>query len=86
MWASSSARSVWRSRSARAGWAAVYRAERVDGAFTQRVAVKLIDAALRSPDVSRRFRAERQILAALQHPHIVTSSTADSSRTAVRIS
>jgi serine/threonine-protein kinase len=54
------------------GMGAVYRAERVDGAFTQRVAVKLIDAALRSPDVSRRFRAERQILAALQHPHIVT--------------
>jgi serine/threonine-protein kinase len=54
------------------GMGAVYRAERVDGAFTQRVAVKLIDAALRSPDVARRFRAERQILAALQHPHIVT--------------
>jgi serine/threonine-protein kinase len=54
------------------GMGAVYRAERDDGAFTQRVAVKLIDAALRSPEVSRRFRAERQILAALQHPHIVT--------------
>ena len=50
----------------------VYRAERVDGAFTQRVAVKLIDAPLRSPDTLRRFRAERQILATLNHPHIVT--------------
>jgi serine/threonine-protein kinase len=59
-------------RIGKGGMGAVYRAERVDGAFTQRVAVKLIDAALRSPDVSRRFRAERQILAALQHPHIVT--------------
>jgi serine/threonine-protein kinase len=54
------------------GMGAVYRAERDDGAFTQHVAVKLIDAALRSPEVSRRFRAERQILAALQHPNIVT--------------
>jgi non-specific serine/threonine protein kinase/serine/threonine-protein kinase len=54
------------------GTGVVYRAERVDGAFTQRVAVKLIDAPLRSPDALRRFRAERQILATLNHPNIVT--------------
>jgi serine/threonine protein kinase len=50
----------------------VYRAERVDGEFTQRVAVKLIDLPLRNPDALRRFRAERQILATLNHPNIVT--------------
>ena len=57
---------------AEGGMGVVYRAERVDGDFTQRVAVKLIDAPLRSPDTLRRFRAERQILATLNHPHIVT--------------
>ena len=50
----------------------VYRAERGDGEFTQRVAVKLIDRPLRNDDTLRRFRAERQILATLNHPNIVT--------------
>lgn len=50
----------------------VYRAERVEGDFTQRVAVKVIDAPLASGEVLRRFRAERQILATLQHANIVT--------------
>jgi non-specific serine/threonine protein kinase/serine/threonine-protein kinase len=54
------------------GMGVVYRAERVDGEFTQRVAVKLIDLPLRNPDALRRFRAERQILATLHHPNIVT--------------
>lgn len=54
------------------GMGVVYRAERVDGEFTQRVAIKLIDSPLRNPDTMRRFRAERQILATLHHPHIVT--------------
>lgn len=54
------------------GMAVVYGAERVDGEFTQRVAVKLIDLPLRNADALRRFRAERQILATLNHPNIVT--------------
>jgi serine/threonine protein kinase len=54
------------------GMGVVYRAERVDGEFTQLVAVKLIDLPLRNPDALRRFRAERQILATLNHPNIVT--------------
>jgi serine/threonine protein kinase len=66
------------------GMGAVYRAERVDGAFTQRVAVKLIDAALRSPDGASvpndRFSPRFNTLTSSH------SSTADSSRTAVRIS
>src|SRR5262245_39811997 len=54
------------------GMGAVYRAERADGAFEQQVAVKLMTASIHHPDAARRFRAERQILASLRHPHIVT--------------
>lgn len=49
----------------------VCRAERVDGDFTQQAAVKLIASRLHSADTLRRFKAERQILASLQHPGIV---------------
>ena len=58
-------------RIATGGMGAVYRAERAGGDFTQQVAVKLIAAPMGDPDTARRFRAERQILAALHHPHIV---------------
>jgi non-specific serine/threonine protein kinase/serine/threonine-protein kinase len=54
------------------GMSAVYRGERVDSAFRQQVAVKLIAVARGDPAADRRFRAERQILASLRHPHIVT--------------
>jgi non-specific serine/threonine protein kinase/serine/threonine-protein kinase len=54
------------------GMGDVYRAERVEGEFTQQVAVKLIHARLQGAETIRRFRAERQILASLQHPNIVT--------------
>jgi serine/threonine protein kinase len=50
----------------------VYRAERSDGTFDQHVAVKIARLTLTEPEAVRRFRAERQILAFLQHPHIVT--------------
>jgi serine/threonine protein kinase len=50
----------------------VYLAERVDGEFSQRVAVKIIDMPLRSAEVLQRFRAERQILATFAHPNIVS--------------
>jgi non-specific serine/threonine protein kinase/serine/threonine-protein kinase len=58
-------------RIATGGMGAVYRAERAGGDFAQQVAVKLIAAPMGDPDTARRFRAERQILAALHHPHIV---------------
>ncbi|MGH9888326.1 MAG: protein kinase, partial [bacterium] len=54
------------------GMGVVYRAERADGAFEQRVAVKVISAPIAHEDVRRRFLAERQILASLHHPHIVS--------------
>jgi non-specific serine/threonine protein kinase/serine/threonine-protein kinase len=59
-------------RIAHGGMGDVYRAERVEGEFTQQVAIKLIAGRLQGADTVRRFRDERQILASLQHPHIVT--------------
>ena len=55
---------------ARGGMGAVYLAERSDGQFEQRVALKLIRPGLSSLEIHRRFRAERQILARLAHPNI----------------
>src|SRR5690606_15937215 len=45
------------------GMGAVYVAERADGQFDQRVAVKLVPPHLATPELLRRFRSERQILA-----------------------
>ncbi len=50
------------------GMGTVYLAER-DGDFHQRVAIKVVRGLL-GADGLRRFRAERQILASLQHPSI----------------
>ncbi|MEO7457104.1 MAG: serine/threonine-protein kinase [Gemmatimonadaceae bacterium] len=52
------------------GMSRVYRAERDDGAFVQQVAVKLLRSNLDSDADQHRFRAERQILATLNHPNI----------------
>ena len=54
----------------RGGMGAVYLAERVDGAFSRQVAVKLIKRGMDTDLVVRRFRNERQILATLNHPNI----------------
>jgi eukaryotic-like serine/threonine-protein kinase len=54
----------------RGGMGAVYLAARADGQYQQRVALKLIARDFGPEEVVRRFRAERQILAALNHPHI----------------
>jgi tetratricopeptide (TPR) repeat protein/tRNA A-37 threonylcarbamoyl transferase component Bud32 len=52
------------------GTARVYLAERDDGQFTQRVALKLLRPGHDSEIDQGRFRAERQILASLSHPNI----------------
>ena len=52
------------------GMGVVYRAERADGAFERAVAVKLLQRRLHTGDAAARFRAERQVLASLDHPHI----------------
>jgi len=54
----------------RGGMGAVYLAERTDGEFRQRVAVKLIKRGMDSDYIIRRFRHERQILASFEHPYI----------------
>lgn len=54
----------------RGGMGAVYLAERVDGQFEQKVALKLIDLPLATDLFRNRFRLERQILAGLSHPYI----------------
>jgi len=54
----------------RGGMGAVYLAERADGKFQQRVAVKLLQAGLASASMVARFKDECQILASLEHPNI----------------
>jgi serine/threonine protein kinase/TolB-like protein len=54
----------------RGGMGCVYLAERADGAFEHRVALKLIKRGMDTDQVLARFRAERQILASLDHPNI----------------
>ena len=53
---------------ARGGMAAVYDARRADDQFEQRVAIKIMDLRLSDPALVAQFRAERQILAGLEHP------------------
>jgi tetratricopeptide (TPR) repeat protein len=52
------------------GMGAVYLAERADGQFEQRVAIKLVRRGILDDELRRRFLRERQILARLQHPSI----------------
>src|SRR5438270_7055591 len=54
----------------RGGMGAVYLGLRADDAFRQEVAIKLLRPELASPELVRRFRAERQTLANLSHPNI----------------
>ncbi len=52
------------------GMGAVYLAVRADESFEKQVAVKLIRRGLGADFIVRRFVAERQILARLEHPNI----------------
>ena len=54
----------------RGGMGTVYLAERAAAGFEQRVALKVIKRGMDSDEVLRRFIAERQILAQLNHPNI----------------
>lgn len=53
----------------RGGMGVVYDAERDDGQFRRRVAIKIIHGS-DDPELQQRVLGERQILAALDHPHI----------------
>ena len=54
----------------RGGMGAVFLAERADGEFEQRVALKVVRRGFADPDLARRFRRERQILATLSHENV----------------
>jgi serine/threonine protein kinase/Tfp pilus assembly protein PilF len=54
----------------RGGMGTVYLAARDDGQFDRQVALKLLHPGTSDPDDLQRFRAERQILARLEHPAI----------------
>jgi serine/threonine-protein kinase len=54
----------------RGGMARVFLAERADGQFEHQVALKLLRPGLDAEIDRERFRAERQILATLNHPNI----------------
>ncbi len=54
----------------RGGMGAVYRARRADGTFDKTVALKLVRRGLDTDEVLARFRRERQVLAALDHPAV----------------
>jgi serine/threonine-protein kinase len=55
---------------ARGGMGTVYLAERADAAYQARVAIKFARGVVAGHEVVRRFLAERQILADLEHPRI----------------
>ncbi len=57
-------------RIGRGGMSGVYLAVRVDAQFRKRVAVKVVRRGMDTDDILHRFRAERQILASLDHPNI----------------
>jgi serine/threonine protein kinase/TolB-like protein/Tfp pilus assembly protein PilF len=52
------------------GMAEVWLAQRADGAFKRRVALKVPALAPMRKDLGQRFARERDILASLEHPHI----------------
>lgn len=54
----------------RGGMGEVYQAERADDHYHSRVAIKLVRVDHDASQVAWRFRSERQILAALEHPNI----------------
>ncbi len=54
----------------RGGMGVVYLARRADETFEKQVAIKILKRGTDTDEVLRRFRAERQILARLEHPNI----------------
>jgi serine/threonine protein kinase len=52
------------------GAGTVYLGERIDRQYSAQVAVKVVEGAALHAEIGRRFRAERQILANLNHPNI----------------
>ena len=57
---------------AQGGMGTIYEALRVDKEFTKRVAIKIVKRGMDTDVILRRFRKERQILAAFNHPNIAS--------------
>ncbi len=58
------------SRIGEGGMGNVWLAERADGRFERRVAIKFLHFSVASPAVAERFKREGRILGQLRHPHI----------------
>ena len=56
----------------RGGMGTVCEANRADAQFEKRVAIKFLRRQAREPGAVQRFRAERQMLASLEHPNVAT--------------
>ena len=54
----------------RGGTSQVYAAQRIDGQYEQRVAVKFMRDGIDQPRLVERFKTERQIVASLDHPNL----------------
>ncbi|MEZ5344685.1 MAG: protein kinase [Pyrinomonadaceae bacterium] len=52
------------------GMGTVYLAERIDGKFQQKVALKVLKREMNTATLRKRFQREREILASLEHPNI----------------
>jgi serine/threonine protein kinase len=63
------------------GAGTVYLGERADRQYSAQVAIKVVENALLHEEVTKRFQAERQILANLNHPHIARLLDAGETRT-----
>jgi serine/threonine protein kinase len=62
------------------GMGAVYLAERTDGKFAQKVALKMLKREFNVEKIRRNFRREREILSKLKHPfitHLLDAGTTD---------
>ncbi len=65
------------------GMGEVWLAERADSDFRQRVAIKVVKRGMDTDEVLRRFRRERKVLAALEHPsmpHLIDGGATDDGR------
>ncbi|MFT5735071.1 MAG: serine/threonine-protein kinase [Planctomycetota bacterium] len=58
-------------RVGRGGMGEVFLAERADGAFDRKVAIKVLHLHAQTPELEQRFERERRTLAALEHESIV---------------
>lgn len=65
------------------GMGTVYLARRDDDEYDMEVAIKLVPAVLDRDELMRRFRAERQIMASLEHPNIARLLDGDTTRDGV---